>query len=422
MDTGITHGIGWTRITIPGMPDAYATEATRRRTGDSVVILHDARRGISEHTLKMLQQGGESSCRNTLDADIGLRFFDEAAAFPEDRVSHHASSFYNFDATAWMKEVVDVPKDIDITLDHNLWKRRLHVIAKTIRKGVEADVRRKVDGRLPFAQAIEEHVRFFRRNCPKPSEGSVSGAACGAHLNAMLFGLTAIGSTLVEGWRRQVADRKPGDVAIPWAMIAEDCDLVMLTLRCSSKSATALVKATLKGGHTVEDDEQGTTIVLKQALPAAVLGALPGRKVGDVLDAPWLSELVIRTARPSQDGKTTIVRTAVEWEPMRVPGGRQQDDLEIIEAISRMVGPGKRIETCDEAALPTLSRLDPERLLITLSMMLDTRRMRLDDVGLPDWTLVLNGTTIQVERCPRTDIETLVDALRERLPTMQPRS
>lgn len=163
----------------------------------------------------------------------------------------------------------------------------------------------KLDG---IGENLKEAVRAERRNRRAVAEGArvdpVVLAALGPDATRDLYDTTA-------AWTRK--KERPGNARMPASRMPERFP------RCLDK--TALRAGVLTATVTLDKGicwSLGELTLGKTILPEAVLMALPGMRMGDVVEHPWLDQDAL-IASVKWNGRTYVLKT--KMQPVPVPGG-----------------------------------------------------------------------------------------------------
>lgn len=412
-------GLDFIEMQMEGAPDRIFAHGTRGGDRDIIISIGD-KPAIS--TLETLSGKGSrkiSEYGHYLQPLLAFRPFDEAAVFPGARVTYYSDAFDDFDIDTWARTVVDVPDSIDVTFTYDHYKGRLHVTARTMRKGAVARIRKRVGNEVPFAEAVEPILSYFVRNCPKAPEGEESRPTCAAYLNELLKRLNGIGAETVRRWmarplleprdenrpqwRSNEARRRT--LRITKSMMTEGSRIDSFELIRTERTNAIMCNVTLEGGHTIADDDQGITISIVATLPDTILSTLKGRHVSDVADADWARRMTIRTAR--HDGRTLVMRAFCEREPFVIPD-IQEDPADVERRLRKLVEGKDVMLWIDEDAKPILKTLTPGALLSALSTLQENQRVDLSEHGAPGWILRRGHWGIEVEARPLGELREVI--------------
>lgn len=417
---GFTDGLPW--IELDGLTAAGVTwhlKARGAENADRVRIVctddHPMEKDVRDR-LVIKTEGYGYSMRSV----IGFRPFDEDVGNDGYKICYYTGSFEKFDVGRWAKNRLEVPESIDLTFDFQPDNARLYAVARTIRNGRETMVKRKVETNVPFRDAMKPILGYFERNCPRPGDGQVEAVTCGGHLNGILAGLSAHGWKRTSEWIEMVRVQRDLEHIAPYFLTSLDLPrtpgIERLELRPAGDSNAIHARVTLKGGHQMIDDGQGTTITLRSELPETIVMALRGKQLSNLVDIPWASELVIRTAKiVPYDDKTRArahiaLRAGSKGQALDLGPQPAHDMAATHEWLSGKVFSAEPTwGRFDESLRPVFEAMSATTLATVLALLNDTDDgVSLEPHGFPGWTVGKASNKIRLVWGPDSPLDDLV--------------
>jgi hypothetical protein len=338
-----------------------------------------------------------------------FRPFDLEGTFPDRLVLFRENRFDAATITAWMNEHLDVPAELDLSLEPGS-RGGLQLIARTMRKGMTTLVRKRMDTSIPIREALARHLpgllRTSRRADVRP------GHRCRSHLNALLAEATDHAVGMISRWLAdhdpdRLATRSPDALKIPGGLVrARGVEEVRLMM--DVPSSTVLASVTIEGGHSLMDDATGIEVRIAKELPDSVRLALPGRSLRDVVDLAWVENVLIRTTRECSNGESTM-RASCDGAPFEIPkgGGLTHDEAVTLIAASRASNRygTPQIATIAAGAMPAFDGMDIGSFATALALLPMPGVLDMRHLGREGWVLRNRGGDIIAEESPNVPVD-----------------
>jgi len=359
--------------------------------------------------------------------------FDPKEEFPGRDVRVITEMGREFDFDAWMRTQVEVPAEIDVTFEYERYGNRPPaIVARTMKKGKIANVRVPIGGD-GFLENVAETLDRLRKTAPAPVldmfADPLPDHTCGAHVAALVLRMDDVGVDMVRKWidadLAQRNDRSGtrysgGTLTIPGAFFI-DAKVEKVTLSTTHKSNAIHAKIAMRGGHTIEDDETGSSVKLLAQLPDAMVGALRKRTMGEIVDVPWAAPLTVRTIPANEAGVITF-RAFSDNVPFALGDPVKPSEADIDTRIERAFVNGilnNKNEALplwsevDTAIVPVLKALSRRDLSVVLAKLELYHGATLDQYGLTGWSIKTQGNRLIAERQPAVPVADL-GVLRDR--------
>lgn len=326
-------------------------------------------------------------------------------AIPGREIMYNRHDFNSDNITAWALQNLDIPPELDLKFELEPYRGNLHVIATTMKRGVLAEVRRKINTEILLEEALAEHIPYFLKSCRRPT-GPTSEFTIGSHCATVLKRLSDHGVQELERWLDDERRRTHGKstLIIPRQMFADHTiDSVRLTMADNSNAIQS--EMTFEGGHSLKDDDTGVEVTVKAQIPDTMRSTLRRRSLGDLIGADWASHLEIRTVRDANgDEGTLTLRAFGDAVPFEMPEGIPWTD-EQIDDILRQAGESEyqTMTTVQEAARPVLRKLDRKQLALVLVLLRMRGNVDLTPFGQEGWVVNRRGREIVLETCPTVE-------------------
>lgn len=417
-------GFSWVRISDDIIGNVKpANPKPHPETGGVVLVCEDA---ILRRLLPSIERSAwEIRYRM---GHFGFMPIDVERMFPGETVRFINELAIDFDFDAWARRMVAVPPDVDVTFERDRYGNRdARVIARTMKKGRAINVRTAIPPSEPFVPAVTEILERLRRTAPAPEPDllrEMPDHTCGAHLAILIRTLDHHGHAMVGKWIERDAEirRNPSSTGgqyhgsslmVPGAFLI-GAKVQRMTLTTTPKSNAVHATLMMQGGHTLTDDETGTSVDIIARLPEAVLGAMRKRSVGDIVDVDWAGPLTIRTV-PSGEGGHITFRAFSDTVPFRLgePVAVNEDEVEarlrraFVDGRPGPSGPLPIWTEVDTALIPVLEGMDRHELSIVLAELEFMNQVSLDDHGAPGWTVKCSGPRLVADRQPAIAVEDL---------------
>lgn len=353
---------------------------------------------------------------------LGFVPFDAKAEFPGSDVRVITEVGDKFDFDAWVRTQLEVPAELDVVFERERFgSRPPAVVARTIKKGKLANVRVPIQPGTPFIENVTAILEKLRRTARAPAVDMFAAPmpdyTCGAHVAELVRTLDSIGVDMVKRWLQRDLElrgnTKSGhrydgsQITIPGAFLI-GAKVMKVVLTTTRKSNAVHATVTMRGQHTLEDDETGSTVKLRAQLPDAIVAAMRKRSVGDVIDADWARPLTIRTMPTNENGEIAF-RAFSDNVPFALGEPVPVSDDEIETRLRRAFVDGRpgpddtRFPLWDEvdtALVPVLQGLDRHDLSVVVAKLELYNQITLDEYGLEGWTIRSQGPRIATEKQP----------------------
>lgn len=415
-------GFSWVRlsddVTRPSKP---AINTPPPASGGVIVVIED---GMVTSSFLREMETSTWNVRHRL-GHLGFQPVDVAALFPGEKVRFLTSLSRTFDFDAWARRMCEVPADIDTTIEREGYGGKPPVVvARTLKKGRLVNVRATVPSDRPFPEAIAEVYASLQKKAPAPMVDLLGDQTheytCGTHVQALMGMLDATGLEMVRSWLardregRTKYTKNSTSMRVPGSFLIGS-KVETFSLSSSYKSNAILAEIKLVGGHTIKDDETGSSVEIEAQLPEAVVAALRKRSCGDIFDVPWAAGLTVRTV-PTVTATRIQFRAFSDNVPFVIETAVQVPSVEIERRLKRAFIDGRKLHdgehaglwsTVDETLAPILARMDRETLSTVLCLLELTGGVDLEKYGHPGWKIHSQGDRITIEQQPKLDVVAL---------------
>lgn len=333
-----------------------------------------------------------------------FRPFDAAKEFPGRTVRFREKHLKDAGVTEWMHEHLAVPAELDLRIEHR--REEIHLVARTMRKGLEVQVARRMRTDVPFPQALEMEMPYLMRHCRRPPDGP--GIRCRSYLNEMTSGMTDHALRMFTAWVAGLSDPKKDSsrkLKLPGCLMrAEGVEEVVLSYDARLKSIRG--DTVMTGGHHLDEDDTGLELVLAASLPSSMRLAVVGRPLSDVIGPAWAGGLRVKTVRNGKPEEPTSMRIHCDGEPLRIPVGSPlelEDAERIMERLGQAGRGGRHIQRISATAIQALEEMDASGRATALSItsIFDpSATLDLGPFGRTGWMLQNQGGTISATHSP----------------------
>lgn len=340
--------------------------------------------------------------------------------FPECEILYYNSYYMHSNLkklNQYISENVKIPESISIEITTARTNSPPKITATTIKNGKIQKVSKPIDKSIHLFEAVEKHIPYFVKNCPKPQEDI--SLKCSKTLMAIMKTATHSAVRDLAEWKNKAESRYKagfylGELNISGRLLL-NCQIENLTVR-RNETNLILAKITLKDGHEIIEDDKGCDINIREVqLPEAVKASLRGRILSDIIAADWTSSVVIKTVREDNEKRkknniTLSLRGSCEIQDFNVPEGQDLSDEDAEELILSLINqPGspnnwETWKSMDAALMPVLNSLTAQELCNFLANLRKEQNISLAKYGHPDWTAKFSGNHIVLDKSPSVDM------------------
>lgn len=317
----------------------------------------------------------------------------------------------------YISENVKIPESISIEITTARTNSPARITATTIKNGKIQKVSKPIDKSIHLFEAVEKHIPYFVKNCPKPQEDI--SLKCSKTLADIMKTATHSAVRDLAEWKKKAESRYKagfylGELNISGRLLLNS-HIENLTVK-RKKTNLILANITLKDGHEIIEDDKGCDINIKQVqLPEAVKASLKGRILSDIIEADWAKNIVIKTVREDNEKRkknniTLSLRGSCEIQDFNVPEGQELSDENAEELILSLINqPGspnnwETWKSVDAALIPVLNSLTAQELCNFLANLRKEQTISLEKYGHPDWTAKFSGNHIVLDKSPSVDM------------------
>lgn len=338
-----------------------------------------------------------------------FRPFDLEGTFPDRLVLFREDRFDAETITAWMNEHLDVPSELDLSLDPG-GRGGLHLVARTMRKGMTVLVRKRLDTSIPIRKALDAHIPGLLRTSRRPD--SAPGHRSRSHVNAVLAACTDHAAGIISRWLaahdgRALQSRVPDCLVIPGGLVRAP-GVEEIRLKMDIPSSTVMATINVEGDHTLTDDGTGMEVSISKELPSSVRLALPGRSLRDVIDVDWAQAVTIRTVRDSSGGRTHM-RAHCDGAAFETPSGSRLTHDEAAALLASTLSQNRfrytQVRSIAAGALPAFEGMDVQDFATTLALLPMPSVLDLAPLDREGWILRNQGGNIVAEQSPDIPVE-----------------